>query len=496
MSRLFVFRLFTIILLSACAPDGPLAPRSPLDRRGSTVDLDGRTVSGPARQIAARPPEQVSSLSASSRDQISPDARPIADLALYPLYGDPPDNNDRKTGSSGAKGEVNALAVTKDGNTAYIGGSDGSMFAATFNKPDGKNNQGGQRTLSVSKIFQSKHPIVAAALSVDERYLAIAQYSAVYIVDLQSRQVTNTMTQVEGRILSLAWDPRQALLLMGRASGEIFAWRLRGANYAGENSREALEQYGTAGSAPVIGLAFHPSGRAFIAATQDGDVTLWRLLRTETELGIRDESAVVDEDRKGSKEVSVGRASGQVQDLWFDTERQEILVSTVDGNISRWLLRGLEQESPMNIGADSTKTFQGVSTGENAGFLIAAGRGQKLKVFCRAKSVASDTLASGGGVQIIPSENKESADDAEQGTRIIGGRLVLSQEEKKAPAPVTPESDSGKARVVAESPTLRDPISQLRIGGTMLWAVQKKGNLLVFDARPTLSAVAGRCPQS
>ncbi len=500
-SKLFMRRLGSFLvsvaalasstIFCACAADGPhLVGSSESGHRGPTVDLDGRMVSGARAQLAPRAPEHVSDLSNSSRDQISRNARPIVDLALYPLYGE-----------AGSKADINALTVSKDGSTAYIGGNDGTLFAAAIHKPVGKNNQGGRdSSLTVSKIFQSKHPILSLALSPDQRYLALSQYSAVYLIDLQKQAVTNTMTQVEGRILSLAWDPRQALLVMGRTSGEIFAWRLRDAPYAGQNSLAAIEQYGLAGSAPVVALAFHPSGRAFLAATQDGEISLWRLLRTESELGIRDESAEVDEDRKGSKQVQVGRASAPIEDLWFDASRQEVFVTSIDGKVARWRLRGLERQPDLMIGSDSASTFQGVSlstaSGNETGFLVAAGRGQRLKVFCRPVSTAARTELS-GDVNVIPSDENRNSDEAEANQpRIVGGRLVLSQEgSDSAPRSGLDERSDGKAAILAETLTLKEPISKLRLGGTMLWAVQKKGNLLVFDARPTLSAITDRCPQ-
>ncbi len=171
--------------------------------------------------------------------------------------------------------------IRLEGNTAYIGGSDGSVYVASLAKA-ARNI----RPMNLAKLMQSKRPILAIALSPSERFVAVAQFSAVIIIDLQTKQIAHTMTQVGGRILSLAWDPREELLLLGRASGETFGWRLAGSSAAGRDSLNALEQYGNAGGSPIVRLAFHPSGRAFVSAEQDGRISLWRLLRTEKELGL------------------------------------------------------------------------------------------------------------------------------------------------------------------------------------------------------------------
>ena len=86
--------------------------------------------------------------------------------------------------------------------------------------------------LSSQTIFQEDSPIYALSLSPDETVLAISQYSHVTLLNVQDATIVGRLTRVEGRILSLEWDPYGQLLLLARANGDVFLWTLEGGGEA------------------------------------------------------------------------------------------------------------------------------------------------------------------------------------------------------------------------------------------------------------------------
>lgn len=501
------FLLILSALCTACAADGPslktlqssVLGRSPAAMAG---DQSAFAVKKQALTISSRTPEGVS-LSVSEQKSQSANSTmgkiPPGDLKLFPLFS-----------SLGFQGEITALVVSRDGSQAYIGGSDGSVVASTLSRPDEKNKQAPDKwNISAKPIFESKRPVLALALSPDARFLAIAEFSAVFILDLSSQEISNVMTHVGGRVLSLAWDPRGELLLLGRASGEVFAWRLDDndglfslkLSNPGSNSSRALEQYGLPGGSPIIRLAFHPSARAFISVSQDGGVNMWRLLRTEDELGLRDESAEIDEGRRGNKEVDVGRIGAIAGDFWLDPKGQEVFVSSVDGNVHRWKLRGLEAKEMLAIGADSVSNIQGVdllrANSVETHYLFAAGRGQNIKLFCRETPDGRESRSSSGGVPIVRSDVRGAGEDEAGGTRIEDGRLIIEDDaSNKTRTPAPSEASPSTTILVAESATLKEPFGVIRSGGPILWGTQKKGNLVAFNTRELMLSAVGKCPSS
>jgi len=504
------FLLFFVALTAGCAADGPslrTLQSSVLGRLPATVAADQSAFALQDRSIniSSRIPEGVP---ASVSEQNGSGARAAeisttgkiapSELKLFPLYS-----------SLGLQGEITAMVVCRNGSQAYIGGSDGSVVAVSLLKLDEKNKQASDKwNLSAAAIFKSKRPVQALALSPDGQFLAIAEFSAVFIIDLNTNEIVNIMTHVGGRILSLAWDPRDELLLLGRASGEVFAWRLKDReglislhlSNPGTNSSKALEQYGLPGGSPIVRLDFHPSARAFVSVSQDGTVSLWRLLRTEDELGLRDEAAEIDVDQRGSKEVDVGRIGMVVGDFWLDPQNQEVFVSAVDGNVHRWKLRGVEAKETLNIGSDSISNIQGIdllrADSRETRYLFAAGRGQSLKLFCREVRDGHEARTDASGVPIVRSESSK-AKDLESGTRIEGGRLIIDEDTSSKVKPLLSSgADTSSTILLTESPTLKEPIGILRSGGPILWGTQKKGNLIAFNARGLMISSVNKCPSS
>jgi hypothetical protein len=336
------------------------------------------------------------------------------------------------------QGQVNALAVTKNGLQAYSGGQDGQVVQSTIIETPVSGNDSQRAELSPAQlpgrfiqtqtILVGRKPILALSLSPDEKKLVVSQFSSVIVFDLEKREITNKLSQVEGRVLSLAWDPKGQLVLLGRANGDIFAWNLVAGPDAGEDSVDALERYEGSNS-PIVRLLFHPSGRAFFAAERNGGIYLWRLLRTESDLGIRDEQAVVDEDKTGRLKKVIAVLRSEVEDIWLDNTASTVFAAAVDGSLYRFKVRGAKELDKITVGVGAIFSVEGLTLQDGAGggtkidIVATSGKEQRIKFWCQ----------------------------------------------------------SG---IIAQSVLFRNPPTILRAGKTapILWAGEKTGNLLTFDA--------------
>jgi WD40 repeat protein len=528
----FRFLLLISLILSGCAPDGPTLESGLrlLQRRPQEIhDPYLKVSTSAAKLLPAQFPAAISPLLLASHTEASP-AEAEPNSGPYISTGPNSQQSGNRTivplrdfdlfhiqQGTGHQGEINALVISKDGTRAYTGGNDGSVISSSIIKPDSENKQDMRNPsaaahwqMRVQTLLEGSKPISALALSPNERYLGIAQFSAIFVFDLQEMKLLFRMSRITGQFPSLRWDPRGELLLFGRTSGESYVWHVFSGKAAGEDSLDAIEQYGDAGGGSIIDLLFHPSGRAFIAAEQTGGLTFWRLLRTESELGLRDDSAEEDQGRQGNERVSIGKVPAIIEDLWLGQNAEELYVSAVDGNIYRWKMRGLELGPKFEVGADSVGSIQGInlkpkshtSRGSNniGRFLITTGRGQQIKFWCRPRTFNDDDKdAETRRVPIINSKSSADSDPNRNQTQIIGGRIVLPEESPPAVPPVgtkvVPAAQT-EGFLVAQTEAFKDPSSLLRANEhtAVLWAVQKKGNLLIFDAGPLLSSLAAKCP--
>lgn len=389
------------------------------------------------------------------------------------------------------QGETNALTVSRDGSRAFSGGNDGSIVESRLSKAPGKNKDGISRHQIVTgTVFEAKKPVLALSLSPDERYLAIAQFSAVTVVDLTTKLVAYEMTQISGRILSLAWDPRGELLAFGRANGDIFVWNLEPGFLTSVNSLDAIESY-SGGNAPIIRLVFHPSSRALFSAEQDGVVSLWRLIRTERELGLRDDWAEVDKALKGTRSATVAKLNSRLEDLWLSPGGKSLFISAQDGNVYRWKIRGLQRDGSFKVGADSSLSLFGLSLPrrlamrqkdadrDQLSLLVTTGRSQRIKLWCQD---LNEGQVRPNAVPIVSSKEEQVA-PVEALPEIVDGQLTVPTVTSSKSSPQSKEGAVDSRYLLAQSETLQEPISLIRAGAEspVLWGIEKTGNLAIFD---------------
>ncbi len=377
--------------------------------------------------------------------------------------------------------DINVLEVSRDGRTAFAGMAGGNLYVLELSR-SGSSGKAGAVRLNRELLLADSRPILGIALSPNEQFLAITRFGLVQIFDRVGRRLISTLTKVETRLVAIDWDPRSELVVFGGVGGDIYTWNVFDGPGAGRDTLDAVEQY--EGDSPVIQLAFHPSGRAFFAAQQDGRIVFWRLLRTERELGLRDDAARIDSERRGLVSAMVGSLPGQPEDLWLEDGGEKLYVSAVDGKIHRWRVRGLEPEAPISIGIDRSSNAHQlpfVISGEKRTIrtvavrpFVTTGRGQRVSFFC---PKAPEEKANPAGVSVFSST---IAQPATSGARIVNGQFQETSE-NTAPAP---ETILPVLPPLAESDRLETPIKDFSTGvdSAVLWAIQKGGTLVVFDA--------------
>lgn len=370
-------------------------------------------------------------------------------------------------------GPVNALVLSQDGRTVFSGGDDGKVFICTLhdrvfgehsNKGSGA-SAGRSPFVQRDQLLESDRPILALALSSNERYLAVSQFSHVLVVDLSTRQVAFELSRVKGRIVALEWDPLGELLALGLASGDVFVWRISKGSAAGEDSLEAVEEY-PGGVSAVTRIVFHPAGRSFFVAEKEGKINLWRLLRTEEKMGLRDRFAAEDREQEGSERLHVADLPTRIEDLWIDQGGAMLFAAAGDGNVYRWKVRGLVLDGSfqagkgavvgmtgLNVAVPASKKKRGAQTdGSIAEMLVTVSRDQRIKWWCR--SFGAESSLSSDGID-----------------KIEGLGSVL-QTELLTDSPTT-----------VRTARLLESVSGLNSVPSLLWAAEKTGNLLAFDPR-------------
>jgi WD40 repeat protein len=227
-------------------------------------------------------------------------------------------------------GEINSLAVSLDGRGVYSGGADGRVVYTNINATNGK--------LESKTLISGTLPILALSLSPDERFLAISRFSSVGILDLVSTSIVQHTDRIDGRVTALDWDPRGEVIALGRSDGDLFIWNLDIKEQQNSPLR-TLEKYDGVVSS-VVRIFFHPLGRIFFVADRSGGITIWRLLRTEREMGIRDNQADFDSQRTGMRRLTLDSIQGRLEDVWLNHDGSELFAINNEGVLFRYKIRG------------------------------------------------------------------------------------------------------------------------------------------------------------
>lgn len=335
------------------------------------------------------------------------------------------------------QGEINSVSVSADGRAVYSGGSDGQIF---FTKVVPSGSRAKASEVRSEKLVSGESPIFAVSLSPSEQFLAFSQFSSVTVLDLQTRSVRYQLTKLRGRITALGWDPREELLAVGGSDGEVYVWNIKDSTIASDLTL-GLERY-QSGTSPIVSVLFHPSGRVIFIAEQNGVVRLQRLFRTEREMGIRDDTAEVDRESWNPVGMTVASPGVRLEDLWFSVKGDILNVANSAGAVYQLKIRGLTVVNTVQLPTTKVRSVWPV------------------RISVKTSKYGRDS------VELLASTSRD------QRLQFWCVNTGLSPEPTDA------------VELIAESERFLEPLAKIYLGGnsTDLWVVQKKGNLLWFDA--------------
>lgn len=369
----------------------------------------------------------------------------------------------------GHKGEVTALEVTSSGNVVFSGGFDGNVLRHELVQSE-QSAEGISKfnslDLNSSVIASGPKQVLALSLSPDERLLAVAYNSLINIIDVQSLSVVRTLDQIQGRFTVLTWDTRGQILIMGLAGGEVFAWNLSVDSGLIASFAKPIETY-PGGVSSIVAIRFHPSGRAFFVAEKNGVISLWRLLRTEREMGLRDDMALADEEQVGRRKTRFAELGTSVEDVVIKSDGSYIYAIATNGTIYEWKIRGLKLTGSFSFddGSDNRNSVEDIAL---VGKTIAG-------------QTSSQLLATTGRIHTVSLWCRSGVDD-----KNLGHSSVSKDPTSSIPNPFG-------LYLVARTDILESPISLLKsaTNAEILWAAQKTGNLVNFDFRDLLRSERG-----
>lgn len=232
--------------------------------------------------------------------------------------------------------QVTAFSVQKSGERVFIANRAGRVYALRHER------QKSGSVLVQTPLLDMGRPVGGLSISPDGRYLAVAVVSRIVVVDLPEKKIVRLMATVKGRMSSLAWDPRGEILAIGGADGDVFVWDVFAEESIFNFDSRRLERYSIAVS-PVVRLVFHPLGRAFFAAEQDGRLALWRAFRTERELGIRDGYSLYDKRHQDPLFSELPALGSRIVDIGLSADSTLLLAVSEDARVVAWKVRGLKK---------------------------------------------------------------------------------------------------------------------------------------------------------
>ena len=385
------------------------------------------------------------------------------------------------------KKEITALDVSADGSKAYTGGEDGSIVRTTLAGAGGRGTEWGGRVV-VETIFSAKKPILALSVAPNQGSLAIAQVSSVKVLNLETGAIDSELHTVRGRITTLAWSPDSSALVLGRSNGDVFLWRVSSA--ARRSSSTVLETYEGSRS-PIVALLFHPTGKAFFAVERNRRVSLWRLIDTEREMGLRDDlENDIHLPEKKPKRLSLSNPPERIEDFWLDQASEVLFATGGDGSVERWRMRDFAQLPKLSLSTDAIPELSGFSVQltqsdgvpRKTKVMVAGKRDQTLLFWCFSDKVPEvpqlvsgqcpDQPVSVPAVPLTASVTWSLQPPTGQPVNIF-------------PVAVAPPAVLFPAVELLQSEAFKLPISRIAVGrqSAILWVAGKSGSLSAFNTK-------------
>ena len=371
---------------------------------------------------------------------------------------------------------ITSMVVARSGDKVYLGTRKGLVLELS--------RDSGSNILQRRVLYSSSRPVFALALSRDSSRLAVAQYSYVAVIGLGENKLLSQLTLVDGRILSLAWDASGELLALGRANGDVFVW-----DGNTNNSRE-LERY-SAATSPVTRLEFHPKARALFVMERNGGLYLWRILRTEYQLGLRDETAEIDKAQQGRVVVGFAVLPGQATGMWLDSAGTEILGLSQIGQTFSWAVRGLVRGQVVSVGPLNASALAGINVQlsplvkRTLGMMLVGGRGQQLQVWCRAVRTELLEDTTGSVIVVKPGEGLAPKPPVDP---LLMQEDEYEDEEEEVEEEI--EETLAAPGLMASSTVMKSTINDIAYASGSVWVVLGDGNIAHLPTAALLSSAA------
>ena len=188
-------------------------------------------------------------------------------------------------------------------------------------------------------------------------------------------------------------ERREVVSKITRVSGRILAleWgpkgsrllalgRANGDVFTWDIGKGSLVGYQRATS-PIRRIVFHPSGRSLFVAERDGRISLWRLRDKESEQDSRSEVS------QSLQATDIGTVPGRITDFWMSALGEYLMASSNDGSIYRFVVRGaqmLDKIASRDNSLNSTVVFPLTNLDKFGArtLIVAVGGSGKLSFWC------------------------------------------------------------------------------------------------------------------
>jgi tricorn protease-like protein len=244
----------------------------------------------------------------------------------------PADGGDARTAPAHA-GRIRNLVYSRDSNTLYSLGSDGSLKAWRAHD---------LQEVASTTVSEAGRPALSLALSPDGRFLAVALEEGdpdsadsndglIRLLDARTLAPASTLRPTEGHVDSLAFSQDSGRLIVGGWAGEsghVWIWDLA----LGQVGRELAVH-----PSRVSAVAWSPKGRIAATGSEDGTVEIWD---ADTGKSMR-QCATLEKDASDPLE-------NRVMSLEFSPDGNHLLAACFDARARIWdvgtgtLFRSLE----------------------------------------------------------------------------------------------------------------------------------------------------------
>ncbi|MEN7547877.1 caspase family protein [Rapidithrix thailandica] len=294
----------------------------------------------------------------------------------------------------------------------------------------------------------------AAALSSDDRLLAIGGYSSnneIRIIDLQTRKQVSALKGHQNVITDLAFSPNGQYLISGSGDKTAKIWPL--ANLSTNSSPTAqltLEGH----SAAVYNLAVAPDGRQVATASLDGTIRLWQI---SADWGSARLTKVMDDhqdrvlsvafspdgkyiasggydgriilwDAEGKLDLVIEDLHGQIYHVSFSPDSQKIVGITNRGQVGLYELplafktgEFTEHDNTVTAGAfakqdkNDLRSVIATAGGEAYDIYVWNANTRQVITHMTGKGKSNWSVARGKGLQIAIGQTNESAKENRKG---------------------------------------------------------------------------------